>query len=239
MKVALVCIAKNEDRYIDEWIQYNKKLGFDSIYIYQNNWRCVCSDERITKIEFDGEQKQIDAYNHFIHHNKNNYDWAAFLDVDEFLVLKKHEKIQDLLSDYNNEVALGINWVLFGDNNILDYSNEFGVLHRFTMRQSGVNPHIKSIINLQKCGYMTVHNHIGDCVDLHRRNISNTPFNVNGSDDIAQINHYFCKTKPEFIEKCSRGRADHTSYRKIEEFDSHNTNEIEDLHAKKFLYSDD
>ena len=36
MKVALVCIAKEEDNYIQEWIDYNKKLGFDDIIIYQN-----------------------------------------------------------------------------------------------------------------------------------------------------------------------------------------------------------
>ena len=34
MKIALVCLAKNEDFYIDEWIKYHTKLGFDHIYIY-------------------------------------------------------------------------------------------------------------------------------------------------------------------------------------------------------------
>ena len=38
MNVALVCVAKNEDNYIQEWIDYNKKLGFDDIIIYQNDY---------------------------------------------------------------------------------------------------------------------------------------------------------------------------------------------------------
>lgn len=29
MNTAVVAIAKNEDKYIDEWAQYHLKLGFD------------------------------------------------------------------------------------------------------------------------------------------------------------------------------------------------------------------
>jgi len=38
MTTALVCIAKNEDHYIEEWIAYHLKLGFDHIFIYAYNW---------------------------------------------------------------------------------------------------------------------------------------------------------------------------------------------------------
>ena len=34
MKTALVCIAKDEDNYIDEWLKYHLKLGFSNIYVY-------------------------------------------------------------------------------------------------------------------------------------------------------------------------------------------------------------
>lgn len=34
MKTAIVCIAKNEDNYIDEWLKYHAKLGFDYAYVY-------------------------------------------------------------------------------------------------------------------------------------------------------------------------------------------------------------
>lgn len=38
MKTAVVCMAKNEDHYIDEWIDYHHRLGFDDFYIYRDNW---------------------------------------------------------------------------------------------------------------------------------------------------------------------------------------------------------
>ena len=38
MKIAIVCIAKDEDNYLREWLDYHFKIGFDHIYVYQNNW---------------------------------------------------------------------------------------------------------------------------------------------------------------------------------------------------------
>ena len=69
MKTALVCIAKNEDHYIDEWIEYYLKLGIDHIFIYQNDWRYKKTTkyiDKLTLIEFDGENKLLEAYNNFI-----------------------------------------------------------------------------------------------------------------------------------------------------------------------------
>jgi hypothetical protein len=34
MKTALVAIAKNEDLYINEWIEYNLKIGFSDIIVF-------------------------------------------------------------------------------------------------------------------------------------------------------------------------------------------------------------
>lgn len=36
MKTALVCIARDEDNYIDEWINYNLKIVFDKIFVFAN-----------------------------------------------------------------------------------------------------------------------------------------------------------------------------------------------------------
>lgn len=233
MKVALVCIAKNEDSYIQEWIDYNKKLGFDNIFIYQNDWRCSIEDPKVIKLEFDGSNKQVQAYNHFIKSNLNNYDWAAFFDVDEFLALKKHNNIKDFIQEYSDYNAIGINWYLFGDNGHEGVDDEYSVLKRFTKRQSSINPHIKSIIKLTSNVVMDVHN--PNCLWTNTDKKTNMgPFNKPGNDDIAVINHYFGKTKQEFLLKCERGRADTTTKRKLDEFDSHNFNDVEDLSAYNF-----
>lgn len=240
MRVALVCIAKNEDRYIQEWVNYHKKLGFDKIFIYQNDWRCDLGDPNIIKIEFDGVNKQREAYNHFIKTKHDEYDWAAFFDVDEFLVLKKHGNVKDFISDYSKFSSIGVNWVLFGNNGYFKIGHETSVLKRFTKRQNSTNSHIKSIVKLSGIVTMCVHNppYILTCDTNNQTFIG--PLNNFGDDSIAQLNHYFCKTEEEFIEKCNRGRAD-TQFierhkRTMTDFNNHNFNEVEDLTAMNFLY---
>jgi hypothetical protein len=237
MKVALVCIAKNEDNYITEWVNYHKKIGFDSIFIYENNWSCSIEDPNVTKIRFDGKPKQRESYNHF-YENSNDFDWVAFFDVDEFLVLKKHKDVKDFLKDYEDYLSVGINWVLFGDNGINHVGDDYNVIKRFTKRQIGVDPHIKSIVNLNRCrAKMGVHSPQCKWVDPDKI-LNEGPYNKNGNDNIAQINHYFCKTKDEFINKIERGRSDNGKFRDISDFDPHNKNEVLDLNAYNFFIDD-
>jgi hypothetical protein len=235
MKIALVCIAKNEDNYIKEWIDYHKKIGFNDIFIYENNWRCNLNESNVIKIPFDGQAMQVSAYNHFIENFNDTYQWAAFFDVDEFLVLKKHHSIKEFILAYGSYPTIGINWVLFGDNNLKNIeNNEYSLIKRFTKRQIKINQHIKVITKLNNIK-MFVHNTDSYCIDTNK-NIINGPYNPNGTDEVAQLNHYFVKTKEEFISKINRGRADVYFTRQTEEFDEHNFNDIEDLTAYKFMY---
>jgi len=98
----ICCIAKNEGPYLLEWINYNLKLGFSKIYIYDNNndktkLQTYFNNEiffsrrirsKIILIHFPGPQKQIEAYNNFIIHHSYKHTWVAFIDCDEFIVLK-------------------------------------------------------------------------------------------------------------------------------------------------------
>lgn len=237
MKTALVCIAKNEDYYIQEWMDYHFKIGFDHIFIYENNWKCSIEDKRITKIQIPGQVKQVLSYNHFIRSYGHQYDWAAFFDVDEFLVLKKHNNVKDFILDYRDYSSIAINWVLFGDNHLDKViNNNYSLIKRFTKRQIGINKHVKVIINPQTPNIkMEIHNSNYPAVSTTGE-IFGGPFYPKGNDEVAQINHYFCKTREEFAHKVQRGRADVHHIRQLSEFDSNNTNHIEDVHAYNFMY---
>ena len=52
-KVALVAIAKNEENYLKEWVDYNLKIGFTDIYVYQNNWRYDRDDIKDSRVHFE------------------------------------------------------------------------------------------------------------------------------------------------------------------------------------------
>ena len=236
MRVALVCIAKNEEHYIKEWCDYHLKLGFDQIFIYQNDWVCDLEMKNVIKLTMDGPTKQMEAYNTFIKTYHQEFDWVAFFDVDEFLVLKKHTDVKNFISDYSRHDGIGINWVVFGSNNheeIID--NNYSLVGRFTKRENGVDQHVKSIVKMIDVNRldMYVHNPNRPIVNTNG-NLFYGPFNSEKSDDIAQINHYFCKTRKEFEKKINRGRSDTTDFRKMEEFDLTNKNEVDDFTAYNF-----
>ena len=236
MKTALCCIAKNEDRYIHEWVDYHLKLGFDKIYIYCDDWLCpVEESQSVTIISIRGvSHPQLPAYNHFLACLAKPYDYVMFLDVDEFLVLKKHSSVSDFLSCKTE--SIGINWVLFGDNGLTDDGSN-GVLNRFTCSQGSPNKHIKSLVRVTEGIKMqTPHNPYGDWLGSDGQ-MHTYAFCENGNTQEAQVNHYFCKTYEEWKQKQARGCADSAEIRPDSDFDRHNFNEIEDFSAMDFFYS--
>lgn len=234
MKCALVCIAKNEDRYIKEWVDYHLLLGFDQIFIFCDHWKYPLSYQknvRSLKLTFDaGVPPQLPTYNFALDYCRDKYDWVAFFDCDEFLVLKQHKTIQEFLRGRMESV--GINWKLFGDNGLVEDDGSYGVLDRFTRCQSVPNQHVKCIVKCDPDIEMaSPHNPNklwrGSDGELH-----DYAFCPNGNTDEAQLNHYFSKTIHEYKSKQARGGPDGFYRRPDSDFARHNFNEVEDLSAK-------
>ena len=247
MRTAIVCIAKNEDRYIKEWAEYHLKLGFTSVYIYQNNWRTDLEMPNVFKKVIDGKCRQLDCYNKFLRKDKD-HDWVAFIDVDEFIVLSKHSSITEfiewMLATHGPTEAIVLYWIFFGDNGIKKDDGSEGTLKRFTKRGAS-NRHYKSIVNGKIKNYRFRNPHEGSRSAKNTRGKSPARMslpNVAGSYpvDVAKINHYFTKTRKEFEKKVARGRADVTYKRKSSnaEFDKFqkNYNLFEDFEARDFMY---
>ncbi len=242
MKAALVCIAKDEDFYIDEWIHYHLALGFEHIFIYANDWHFSHCNSNVSVIPIVGKQAQCRAYMDFKLHKSTDFHWAAFFDVDEFLVLNIHKTLPDFLTEYNGCSAIGINWAIFGNNNtsVLDTTNYgYSVLKRFTKRAAatfGPNKHIKTIVRLPCHLPQGVHNVKSRWFNLNKQTRDGS-FNSPVDYSIAQLNHYFTKSDEEFYAKCQRGRADSLDKRS---FSKHlgmlNANAIEDTKARDFFY---
>lgn len=236
MNVALACIAKNEDYYINEWLEYNLYLGFDKVFVYNNDWDFHIDSPFVETIPIKGRGKQEHVYNVFLNKYQNEYDWVAFFDVDEFLVLKKHDNIKDFLNDYDEFGCVGINWYLFGDNNQPKPTNEYSVLKRFTRRGLTMDKHIKCIVKPSIVKRYKIHAPDKDFVVDTDKNVFYGPYNENGKDNVAQLNHYFTKSKWEWEIKKNRGRVDaNRESRTDDDFKSHNYNEVEDLDALNFF----
>ena len=239
IKVALVCIAKNEDYYLDEWINYNLKLGFDHIYIYMNDWRTDYEHPNVTKIEYDGPVKQLPAYNSFRQTYKDQYDWVAYFDCDEFLYLNRHNTIKDLIKDYQNANAIGINWYMFGSDNKKTREGN-SLLKIFTKRNKNINEHVKVIVNMNINSVMVLPHNINlPATDTNGR-IFYGPFNPNGPTDVCYLAHLHRKTYEDWLNRCQRGRPDcNLSYTPDQWLNTITEDiDVEDLNCRKFLYDE-
>jgi len=251
-KICLVAIAKNEDHYLQEWIDYHLKLGFDGIHIFQNDWRFKnpIHNEKVYFHEYDGKtyvshepiwvrNVQSRCYTEFLRNYYEKYEWAAVFDIDEFLVLKETNDVKEFIKNYDNYDCLIINWAMFGNSGLETFDEKnTSVIKRFTKRKDKQHGQFKSICKLGPNVIHQVHFTDGNWVDPDF-NIGSGPFNYNGNFNKAQLNHYFTKTYSEFIHKRERGNAcgdGRDGKRELTDFFENNFNEVEDTLAKDFFY---
>lgn len=241
----ICCIALQEEPYIEEWIDYHLDLGFQRIYIYDNDpkvpLKALLLPKYSGKVEIiaaKGKRIQVEAYDHFFKTYAQQHKFAAIIDCDEFVVIH-HERphIKTLLDRClsENDAGLCLNWRLFGSSGQQSILPG-GVLDRFVRAQKDANHHVKSIV---RCKAVRRYGHphfpvelvegFDPLKDTHGNTVT-SPFNRNGSLELAQINHYFVKSKEEFNHKAKRGKNG-PGFRTISEFWSHDFNEIEDRSA--------
>ena len=229
-KTAICAIQKQGLKYIDEWIDYHLGIGFDKIYIYDNSdefeLKAWYSDrfqgdgrDHVKIIHFPGVAKQLPAYSNCTKEIQKNkqHSWIAFIDVDEFFVIKdtkKYPSITNVLDLIPQKAGgLAVNWQFFGWNNQTKYE-AIPLTKRFTMRQKDapINIHVKVIAksNALKDVWPTPHE------ARYRKNKYKTfdtngevvdgPFNKRLPTDVLVLNHYGDRSIEEFRSRCARGR---------------------------------
>lgn len=242
MDPVLCCIALNEHEYIDEFISHHLSIGFTKIYVYDNGPTQTLHDRpNVQVVHFPGTFPwlQVTAYNNFIATHARQHSHVMFLDVDEFLTLKLHDDVKNLLRDHMGDKggALAFNWVFYGSNGQVVKDTRLGVRERFTRRQSGVDPHVKYICRMQDVSHVdSPHYPRFNSPQFAMYDTNGKPIigamNPEGDDKVAQINHYFVKTPEEYAKKMERPRCDTGEPRPEEEIErlwsAHNRNDIED-----------
>ena len=252
----IVCIAKKEHGYIEEFVKYHLNLGFKYIFLYDNEdvptyekiLEKYKNNLKVIHLPFNHYSKGVQyvALDHFVHTflKKNNIriTHVAHIDIDEFIVLKKHTNICDFINEYivGDCQGIGMNWRFFGSSGKTEKTVE-PVVTRFTMCQEKGDKHIKTLF--KKDGFLR----FNTCHDVafsygHTKTTSgaliNGPFNENIVFDVIQLNHYKCKTLPEFKSIRTRMRADVKGgvvQENVEEdFKNYDINEVEDFAARDF-----
>lgn len=257
--VSIVAIGKNEGEYILEWIAFHKVTGIDHIYLYDND----SSDDALEKIKpfidcgfvtlnkLHGEHQQFVAYNHALKEYGAECKWMAFIDCDEFLMPEEYgksieEELESIASFDRSIGGIAVNWCMYGSSG--HEKKPDGMLTEcFLMRAKTYggrgNECIKTIARPEcikiyqqahhpryKLGYFAT--------DTRGQVVPEWKTEKIESYKSLRINHYFTKSKEQWIKRRALGKADlgEANKRSIDEFFAHDNNDEKDLHA--LHYSD-
>ncbi|TGE00305.1 glycosyltransferase family 2 protein [Methylobacterium nonmethylotrophicum] len=252
----VAAIAKNEGKYIVEWIAHNIVIGFDKIIIYSNETadnmfeiveKISRSDDRVQIIDWPSipeTSPQVTAYTDALRRVRT--EWISFVDIDEFIVPYVDKSLKKFLSRVPNDVSsVHLNWRNFGSGGMQEPNYDL-VTRAFTKCAQPFwsnHHHFKTIARAKLA--LDAHIHDIGTVSGHRVLSDLRPFgmDIRGvSDRICHenilINHYQSKTYIEFRERMMRGDANYSSHQvrvhSIERFEALDRNEESDTKILEF-----
>ena len=132
MKVYLCALAKNEHKYINEWVGHYIKLGFDKIFIFDNDDKNAPYIGDFINKEYFPQIRIINArgihrknmqgefYTNFYNIENKNFDWCLFCDIDEFLVGVDNIKTFLIKDRFKCCEQIRVKWKLFGDDDLIE-----------------------------------------------------------------------------------------------------------------------
>lgn len=157
--LSVCAIIKDEQEYIEEWINFHRAVGFDHFFLYDNESE-IPLKQTLSKyvkagivdvIDFPGWAMQKPAYDHCLKNFGNKTKWLGFFDIDEFTVPKERELMSETLIFYEQFSGVGLNWRFFGANDLVK-KPEGLVIENFTKTADKnwcLHSHIKSIVQPQ------------------------------------------------------------------------------------------
>lgn len=249
-------ISKNEGPYIKEWIEYHKLVGIKKFYFYDNesddNTKDIIepyiNDETVTYKFIKGKAQQIPVYNDAIHRYKKECRYLAFIDMDEYIVPSEpFKKIDVIISDIINKYGkgasgVGLNWAIYGSSG--HESTPKGLITENFIKRGNNNhygnAHIKTICNPRLVSYyLSSHYAI---YKLGAYSVDETGckklyvwFNDNPQYKNLRINHYFTKSKEQYIQKKSRGLGDRLGEYDMSKFHQYDLNDVDDFVMKQYI----
>ena len=226
--VVVGAIFKNEAKYLKEWIEFNRIVGVQHFYMYNNfsddNYMEVLGpyiqEGIVDLIDWPVKQGQISAYKDCYDKHRKDAKWIGFIDIDEYIVPNKMESIYDFLKFFEkNRAAVIINWRIFGTSGHIEENMNETMVERYTVCWD-------KYCSIGKCFYNTKYDIDKDYKNntgFHHtgwgklKNMNLPPVNVFDKVSIfqmnyiktnelpIQINHYFTKSFDEYVEKRAKG----------------------------------
>jgi len=217
-ELSICMIFRDEARYLPEWIEFHLKQGVEHFYLY-DNLSCDHPEEilkpyeryvTLTKWPMDyGNQAewtniQCGAYIHCVYNCQKTDQWVAFLDSDEFLFNPDFRPLTEVLKEYEDYGAVGVNWVTYGTSNVtvpegerlldhLLYRAPLNIDFNFHLKTIAQVAYVRRITSAHFC--LLKGNKIA--VDETKEPV-NGPFGNKISVNKLRINHYWVRDQNFF-----------------------------------------
>jgi len=217
--LAICAIFKDEAPYLLEWIAYHRVIGFDRFVLYDNGSTDGGADlirrsplaDRVTVIHWPQRPGQLTAYRHFIDIFAPAYDWAAFIDLDEFILPLDGNTLHGVLDSCRNASAVMVNWRVFGPAGHEEPVTGL-VIAAYDLRAEDalpVNRHVKSIVRCADLLDVTQNPHEfrlkGPVSNPLGQEVPNIALQPTACHQGMVINHYYTKSRREWLSKLHRG----------------------------------
>lgn len=235
--LSVAVILKDEAAYMQEWIELHRLVGVDKFYIYDNgsldNLKNILApyiNSGIVEYTYwPGRCRTFEAYNDAVKRSCLKTKWLAIIDADEYIMPVEKATLPEVLKDYEEFGGLGVNWVLFDGNDHIQKPEGLVIENYNRIRNVDTvgEHHIKTIFNPRLVRFADTHNctYKGKyyTVDENKKPIGN-PFPAEHwmsaynhikhavtqepSINKIRINHYWCKSKEEYIARLKKGFSD-------------------------------
>jgi hypothetical protein len=241
--LSVCAIYRDEAPYMREWIEFHRLVGVERFFLYDNG--SVDEHEEVLRPyvasgvasvqDWQIFPGQIPAYQDCIERHRDDSRWIAFIDLDEFLFSPTLRPLPEVLVDYEDAPAVGVNRYGFGPSGhvtkpdglvIESYLHRADELRRLQMIKSVVDP--RRTVRCEHSHYFTYADGALAVTENHEP--------IEGwhaeqpSFERLQINHYVTKSHEEYRVRWARPRPHTGIPRQREGRDEPNFGKIEFNH---------
>jgi Glycosyltransferase family 92 len=226
--LAACAIYLDEAPYLQEWIEFHRLVGVEKFFLYNNlstdEHRAVLApyvDEGTVVLkDWPDTPGQASAYRDCLDQHREDARWIAFIDIDEFLFSPTLAPLPQILAEYEQWPGVHINWALFGPSGH-ETKPDGLVVETYTQRAPDSHPFnrmCKCVVDPRRTIRIGA-NISPHCFDYTEGEGVDENFQLRDkrpgrgqTDKVSfarlRINHYYVKSKAQWIAKVDRPKAD-------------------------------
>jgi hypothetical protein len=213
--VALCTRFRDEARYLPEWLEYYTAAGVSHFFLYNNfssdDYHAVLepwvASGQVTLLDWPRSPATPAAEEDCIRRALGRFQWVGFVDADEFVVVGDGSSISEFLDRFPQAPGVGLQWRMFGSS-MHRIRPDAPVILSYLQRAPIPNVHIKTFVRPERTAQCrNSHSWFYYPMDIavgERGKPLYGSINLHPTADIAWINHYYCKSEEDYLEKAAR-----------------------------------